>query len=134
MSLHAICWYQHVELAKLQILISALRVSVGNIIFLAQYVIVIKLCFAHDHILVYLNNIQSSIPVRWSAPEALSGGILTPGSDVWGFGVLMWETVTSAAKRPYDEWDDKTVSCGDKCIIILYIIIHTIYVGQEPSD
>ncbi|XP_029158097.1 receptor-like tyrosine-protein kinase kin-16 [Nylanderia fulva] len=42
------------------------------------------------------------IPVRWMAPEALEDGIYTSKSDVWAFGVLMWE-ITSLGKRPYPE-------------------------------
>ncbi|XP_078454880.1 ephrin type-A receptor 4-like [Lampetra planeri] len=42
------------------------------------------------------------IPIRWTAPEAIAFRKFTSASDVWSFGVLMWE-VMSYGERPY--WD-----------------------------
>ena len=40
------------------------------------------------------------IPVRWMAPEALTVGRYSRQSDVWSFGVLLWEVFTFAM-QPY---------------------------------
>uniref|UniRef100_A0A8B9RGL1 Tyrosine-protein kinase n=1 Tax=Astyanax mexicanus TaxID=7994 RepID=A0A8B9RGL1_ASTMX len=40
------------------------------------------------------------IPVKWTAPEALNYGRYTSESDVWSFGVLLWETF-SRGITPY---------------------------------
>ena len=43
---------------------------------------------------------NACLPVRWMPPEALLYGKFTVKSDVWSFGVLMWE-VYSYARQPY---------------------------------
>ncbi|XP_041638942.1 ephrin type-A receptor 2a [Cheilinus undulatus] len=42
------------------------------------------------------------IPIRWTAPEAISYRKFTSASDVWSFGIVMWE-VMAFGERPY--WD-----------------------------
>uniref|UniRef100_A0A8C2C375 Tyrosine-protein kinase n=1 Tax=Cyprinus carpio TaxID=7962 RepID=A0A8C2C375_CYPCA len=43
---------------------------------------------------------MKQIPVKWTAPEALNYGRYTTESDVWSFGVLLWETF-SRGVTPY---------------------------------
>ncbi|XP_031694230.1 ephrin type-A receptor 8-like isoform X2 [Anarrhichthys ocellatus] len=40
------------------------------------------------------------IPIRWTAPEAIAFRKFSSSSDVWSYGVVMWE-VTSYGERPY---------------------------------
>ena len=43
---------------------------------------------------------QAVLPVRWMSPEAIIYGKFSTESDVWSFGVVMWE-VFSFAMQPY---------------------------------
>lgn len=48
------------------------------------------------------------IPVRWTSPEAIAFRKFTTASDVWSFGVVMWE-VASFGERPYWDWTNQEV-------------------------
>ena len=42
----------------------------------------------------YNLNLKGMLPVRWMSPESLADGIFTPMSDIWSYGVLMYEIIT----------------------------------------
>uniref|UniRef100_A0A8C9F819 Tyrosine-protein kinase n=1 Tax=Pavo cristatus TaxID=9049 RepID=A0A8C9F819_PAVCR len=49
----------------------------------------------------YTSSTGTKFPVKWSAPEVFSYSNYSTKSDVWSFGVLMWE-VFSEGKMPYE--------------------------------
>ncbi|XP_030309563.1 ephrin type-A receptor 1 isoform X3 [Calypte anna] len=48
------------------------------------------------------------IPIRWTAPEAIAHRIFTSASDVWSFGIVMWE-VLSFGDKPYGNMTNQEV-------------------------
>lgn len=40
------------------------------------------------------------LPVRWMSPESVKYGRFTAESDVWAYGVILWE-IFSFGKQPY---------------------------------
>lgn len=43
---------------------------------------------------------KAMLPVRWMPPEAFLEGIFTSKTDVWSFGILLWE-IFSMGYMPY---------------------------------
>jgi serine/threonine protein kinase len=37
---------------------------------------------------------RPALPIRWMAPEALQYHIYSPETDVWAFGIVLWEIAT----------------------------------------
>ncbi|XP_026277829.2 insulin-like receptor isoform X2 [Frankliniella occidentalis] len=48
----------------------------------------------------YRKGSRGLMPVRWMAPESLKDGVFTSASDVWSYGVVLWEMATLAS-QPY---------------------------------
>ncbi|KAK2850077.1 hypothetical protein Q7C36_008860 [Tachysurus vachellii] len=48
------------------------------------------------------------IPIRWTAPEAITYRKFTSASDVWSYGIVLWE-VLSYGERPYWEMSNQDV-------------------------
>jgi len=56
----------------------------------------------------YYEATSGRIAVRWVAPECITNRKYSEKSDVWSFGVLMWEIWTNAAE-PYGQWTNEQV-------------------------
>lgn len=62
------------------------------------------------------------IPIRWTAPEAIAYRKFTSASDVWSYGIVMWE-VMSYGERPYWDMSNQDVSEKDIITHVLLLII-----------
>ncbi|MBN3287648.1 SRMS kinase, partial [Polyodon spathula] len=81
---------------------------------------------------VYSVSASTKIPVKWTAPEATSFHKFSVKSDVWSFGVLLYEIVTYG-KMPYEGMTNKEVinmlnkgyrlPCPENCPITIYKIM-----------
>ena len=48
------------------------------------------------------------IAIRWTAPECIRSREFTSSSDVWSYGIVMWE-VMSYGEKPYWEMTNEKV-------------------------
>ncbi|XP_075233656.1 insulin receptor-like [Lycorma delicatula] len=48
----------------------------------------------------YRKGNKGLLPIRWMAPESLNDGVFTSQSDVWSYGVVLWE-MANLAEQPY---------------------------------
>jgi len=81
-------------------------------------------------------------PIRWTAPEACFFGKYSTKSDVWSFGIVLYEIITKG-KIPYESFTNEEVlkqiekgyriPCPDECPESLYIIMTKCW-SKNPND
>lgn len=54
---------------------------------------------------------QAVLPVRWMSPEAIIYGKFSTESDVWSFGVVMWEVFSFAMQPYYGTSNEEVTEC-----------------------
>ncbi|XP_065207956.1 fibroblast growth factor receptor homolog 1-like [Planococcus citri] len=95
----------------------------------------------HDY--YYRQKTKGKLPVKWMAPETLIQKRYTTQSDVWSFGVLLWE-IMSFGSVPYMAYDDaekllEDIQSGyrmkkpDGCSIMMYSLMCKCW-NYQPDD
>ncbi|XP_026320144.1 insulin receptor-like isoform X2 [Hyposmocoma kahamanoa] len=56
----------------------------------------------------YRKGTKGLLPVRWMSPESLKDGVFSSSSDVWSYGVVIWEMAT-LAMQPYQGLSNEQV-------------------------
>ncbi|CAH8875513.1 unnamed protein product [Trichobilharzia szidati] len=87
-------------------------------------------CYAADYYRLHPHSLM--LPIRWMPLDSIIYGKFTIESDIWAFGVLMWE-VWSGGMRPYSAFNDPEVldlirsrqllSCPQHCSTNVYMFM-----------
>ena len=57
---------------------------------------------------VYMASHSIPCPIRWMPPESIIDRAFSAASDVWSFGVLVWE-MFNPTKLPFEKYDNMAV-------------------------
>ena len=60
-----------------------------------------------QHLILRLKG-ATMLPVRWMPPESMLYGKFSVESDIWAFGILLWEVFTFG-QQPYFGLDNEQV-------------------------
>uniref|UniRef100_H3AYZ1 Tyrosine-protein kinase n=1 Tax=Latimeria chalumnae TaxID=7897 RepID=H3AYZ1_LATCH len=90
-------------------------------------------------------NDNAKLPVKWTAPEALKQNKLSNKSDVWSYGILLWE-IFSYGRTPYPKMSLKDVTeqvekgyrmaSPEECPPSIYVLMKSCWEadpGKRPS-
>ncbi|XP_006626687.2 muscle, skeletal receptor tyrosine-protein kinase [Lepisosteus oculatus] len=90
----------------------------------------------------YKANENDAIPIRWMPPESIFYNRYTTESDVWAYGVVLWE-IFSNGMQPYYGMaheeviyyvrDGNILSCPENCPLELYNLMRLCW-STHPTD
>jgi serine/threonine protein kinase len=65
----------------------------------------------------YTQTRSIAVPIPYISPESLKSLRFSPESELWAFGVVLWELFTFAQKRPYALEVPERTSSRDAAIL-----------------
>ncbi|KAG7477177.1 hypothetical protein MATL_G00091250 [Megalops atlanticus] len=90
----------------------------------------------------YKANENDAIPIRWMPPESIFYNRYTTESDVWAYGVVLWE-IFSHGMQPYYGMaheeviyyvrDGNILACPENCPLELYNLMRLCW-SNQPTD
>ena len=85
---------------------------------------------------------KDALPIRWMPLEAILFGRFTPASDIWAFGVLLWEVFSYALQPYYGLTHEQVIAYlkdgnlltppSDSCPPAVYALMRTCW-AAEPA-
>ncbi|XP_034751625.1 muscle, skeletal receptor tyrosine-protein kinase [Etheostoma cragini] len=90
----------------------------------------------------YKANENDAIPIRWMPPESIFYNRYTTESDVWAYGVVLWEIFSNGMQPYYGMGHEEVIyyvrdghilSCPDNCPLELYNLMRLCW-STHPSD
>ena len=66
------------------------------------------------------------LPVRWMPPESLLYRTFTVESDVWSFGIVLWEIFTFG-RQPWFQMSNHEVCTSITCICTMFVLVILIF-------
>ena len=91
----------HRDLASRNVLVSTVHSPAGSVAYRCKVA-----DFGLSRVSDYYIATATKFPVKWTADEALRHGKFTTKSDVWSFGVLLWEMM-ELGRVPYGSMSNK---------------------------
>lgn len=100
-------------------------------------------CYSNDYYRLHPHSLM--LPIRWMPLDSIVYGKFSVESDIWAFGVLMWE-VWSGGMRPYSAFTDPEVldlirakqllPCPNQCPTTVYMFMTSCWhedLDQRPN-
>lgn len=90
----------------------------------------------------YKANENDAIPIRWMPPESIFYNRYTSESDVWAYGVVLWETFSHGMQPYYGMGHEEVIyyvrdghvlSCPPHCPLELYSLMRLCWSSQPPQ-